>query len=239
MVLTDYSTFHSGWIPNYDLVDLDLDEVGNVDGKMRKDLLQAHKLAAEKHDLAYFKQVLLDFQAAREADLEAKAEAKAAKDASKSKSKKRSKAAADVEDDENEDVEMADAGADLDVDGGASEKKPKSSKKRKAVADPEESSVGSPKLQFTFSSTNIHQTPQGTSSAKKLKFKPITTSTTKTANGATPKSTAKKDSAAKPSKSKPKKSATNGSAEKADAAPKEPELSPEEKRQKKEVSAHR
>lgn len=134
-------TFYSGWIPNYDLVDLDLDEVGNIEGKNRKDLVQAHKLAAEKHDLAYFKQVLLDFQTAHEADLEAQAEAKAAKEASKAKSKKKSKAAADVEDGDNEDVEMADAGADLEVDGGASEKKPKSSKKRKAVADPEESTV--------------------------------------------------------------------------------------------------
>jgi hypothetical protein len=77
------------------------------------------------------------------------------------------------------------------------------------------------------------------SSAKKLKFKPLTSSTSKTANGATPKSTSKKDSASKPSKSKPKKSTTNGTAEKAaPATPKEPELSPEEKRLKKEVSLH-
>ncbi len=83
------------------------------------------------------------------------------------------------------------------------------------------------------------QTPQVSSSAKKLKFKPLTSSTPKAANGATPKSTSKKDSASKQSKSKPKKSATNGTAEKAaPATPKEPELTPEEKRVKKEVSLH-
>jgi hypothetical protein len=85
----------------------------------------------------------------------------------------------------------------------------------------------------------LQQTPQVSSSAKKLKFKPLTSSAPKTANGATPKSTTKKDSASKPSKSKPKKSTTNGTAEKAaPATPKEPELSPEEKRVKKEVSLY-
>jgi hypothetical protein len=124
---------------------MDLEEVGNVDAKMRKDLYQAHKLAAEKHDLAYYKQVLLDFQAQREAENEAKAAAKAAKEASKSssKSKKKAKAETDAAEEQNEDVEMADAEGDLDVDG-AEEKKSKPSKKRKAAADAEDSTVSFP-----------------------------------------------------------------------------------------------
>jgi hypothetical protein len=76
---------------------------------------------------------------------------------------------------------------------------------------------------------------------KKPKFKPITGSTPKTANGnATPKSTAKKEqSAPKSSKSKGKKSATNGTDENGEGStPKnEPEPTPEEKKAKKEVSS--
>jgi hypothetical protein len=217
---------------------MDLEEVGNVDAKMRKDLYQAHKLAAEKHDLDYYKQVLLDFEAQREAENEAKAAAKAAKEASKSsgKSKKKAKAETDAAGEENEDVEMADAEGELDVDDGAEEKKAKPSKKRKAVADAEDSTV-SFQLLLQLAIPNLgYQTPQASSSAKKLKFKPLTSSTPKTTNGATPKSTGKKDSASKPSKSKSKKSATNGMADKAPPTPKEPELSPEEKRLKKEAS---
>jgi hypothetical protein len=133
----------SGWIPNYDLVDLDLEEVGNVDAKMRKDLYQAHKLAAEKHDLDYYKQVLREFEEQRAAEAEAKAAAKAAKEANKSsgKSKKKAKASTEAGEEENEDVEMADAEGDLEVDEGADEKKPKASKKRKAVADAEDPNV--------------------------------------------------------------------------------------------------
>jgi hypothetical protein len=149
----------SGWIPNYDLVDLDLEEVGNVDTKMRKDLYQAHKLAAEKHDLEYYKQVLLDFEAQRAAEAEAKAAAKAAKEANKSsgKSKKKTKASAEAGEEENEDVEMADAEGDLDVDEGADEKKPKVSKKRKAVADVEDPNVSVLRLITLFANPNFPQ----------------------------------------------------------------------------------
>jgi hypothetical protein len=120
---------------------MDLDEVGKVDQKMRKDLYEAHQLAAEKHDLAYYKKVLQDFQEARQAEIDAKAAATAAKKAS-SKGKKKSKAAVDADGGNNEDVEMADIGADaIGNDDEASEKKPKSSKKRKAVADVEDTEV--------------------------------------------------------------------------------------------------
>jgi hypothetical protein len=110
---------------------------------MRKDLYQAHKLAAEKHDLDYYKQLLREFEEQRAAEAEAKAAAKAAKEANKSsgKSKKKTKASAEAGEEENEDVEMADAEGDLEVDEGADEKKPKASKKRKAIADAEDPNV--------------------------------------------------------------------------------------------------
>lgn len=151
---------YSGWIPNYDLVDLDLEEVGSVDAKMRKDLYQAHKLAAEKHDLDYYKQVLREFEEQRAAEAEAKAAAKAAKEANKSsgKSKKKTKASAEAGEEENEDVEMADAEGDLEVDEGTEEKKPKASKKRKAVADAEDPNVSGlqPPFLQVLTSPNRH-----------------------------------------------------------------------------------
>lgn len=123
----------SGWIPNYDLLDLDLDTCAdNLPSGMRKDLQQAHQLAAEKHDLEFYKQVLKDFQENQVAEMEAKAAAKLAKTASKSKKKAKANT-----DEENEDVDMVDVGGE---DGGEEEtsSKPKSSKKRKAGTDADE-----------------------------------------------------------------------------------------------------
>jgi hypothetical protein len=86
-----------------------------------------------------------------------------------------------------------------------------------------------------MSTDQFAQTPQA-SGAKKLKFKPLTNSTPKPANGTTPKSSAK-DSTTKTPKSKSKKAAANGNAkEEAPVTPKEPELTPEEKHAKKEAS---
>jgi len=129
---------------------------------MRKDLYQAHKLAAEKHDLEYYKQVLLDFEAQRAAEAEAKAAAKAAKEANKSsgKSKKKTKASTEAGEEENEDVEMADAEGDLDVDEGADEKKPKASKKRKAAADAEDPNVSFPQSPYLQILTSPNRHPK-------------------------------------------------------------------------------
>lgn len=107
MNLTDQ---FSGWIPNYDLLDLDLDTVGDVPNNMRKDLYAAHQLAAEKNDLDYFKTVLTDFMEQKRADEEAKEAAKAAKKAKKEKKEKTPKKAAPKSDD-NEDTEMMDVSA--------------------------------------------------------------------------------------------------------------------------------
>ncbi|RKF81744.1 putative pwwp domain-containing protein [Golovinomyces cichoracearum] len=55
-----------GWIPNYDLVEIDFDEVANVTGTMRKDLAMARQLAAKRHGLNYFKDILKSFMETRE-----------------------------------------------------------------------------------------------------------------------------------------------------------------------------
>ncbi|TQS38292.1 hypothetical protein Golomagni_01204 [Golovinomyces magnicellulatus] len=55
-----------GWIPNYDLVEIDFDEVANISGSMRKDLAMARQLAAERHGLNYFKDILKSFMETRE-----------------------------------------------------------------------------------------------------------------------------------------------------------------------------
>ncbi|KAG0650649.1 hypothetical protein D0Z07_2721 [Hyphodiscus hymeniophilus] len=212
------------WIPNTDLVDMDIETVGNVTSSMRKDLAGAHLLAAEQHDLDYFKDILKNFMEQRAADLEAKEAAKAAKKAEKaakaekaSKPKRKSKAAVEEDEDADGDVDMADAPADLeleDVETGHSEKKNK--KKRKATDDGED-------------------TPK-TDSVKKPKttIKLNTTPKPKANGESTPKSV--KDSTAKVPKPKTKKAAPKvEESPEPIVPPKEPELTPEEKRQKKEA----
>lgn len=121
----------SGWIPNYDLLELDFETVGEVTPKMRKDLAAAHVLAAQQHDLDYYKGVLQTFMEAREADRQAKEAArleKAEKAANKKLSKKPSKAGLTQADD---DVEMPDVPAEDDT-GNAT---PSTTKKAKRPRD--------------------------------------------------------------------------------------------------------
>lgn len=117
-------------MPNTDLNDLDFETVADIPASTRKDLYAAHQLAAENHDLDYFKQVLKDFMETRAAELQAKEDAKAAKKTTKAK--KPSKAAVQ----EDGDVEMAEAGAEPDSEGAEpAGEKPKKGKKRKAEED--------------------------------------------------------------------------------------------------------
>lgn len=102
---------------------------------MRKDLIAAHELAAEKHDLEYFKGVLRDFQEAltqataeRDAKRQEK-EAAAKKKADKAKRKSTASEAAAASDEAAEDVEMEDADDSGELDP---EEPKKASKKRKA-----------------------------------------------------------------------------------------------------------
>ncbi|RYC63713.1 hypothetical protein CHU98_g2484 [Xylaria longipes] len=188
------------WTPNTDLSELDPTTVAEmVTTKMRKDLQAAHVLAAEGHDLDYYKSVLREFEEQRLAKAEAKK--------SKPKTPKKSTKAAD----EEGDVDMDDIEDEAEE---PAEKKPKS-KKRKAEDE--------------------NSTPQRSDSVKKPKIKLTGTSTPKTANGVQSKAT--KDSA-KPAKAKSKSTKggkdADGKKEKEPAAPKEPELTPEERRARKE-----
>ncbi|OTA64517.1 hypothetical protein K449DRAFT_432080 [Hypoxylon sp. EC38] len=195
------------WTNNADLSELDPSTVANmVTNKMRKDLQNAHLLAAEQNSLDYYKNVLREFEEQRLAKLEAK-KAKA------SKTPKKGKAAEAAAADEDEDVEMADAEEGDEAE--PVEKKPKS-KKRKAEDDvntPQRSeSVKKPKIKLTNSSTpkaaNGVQSPTAKDSSKPVKVK------AKTAKGSKDKAEVKKEKEA--------------------PAPKEPELSPEEKHMRKE-----
>ena len=133
-LLTSYP--YSGWVANTQLDDVDFDTLGDLPPSARKDLISAHQLAAEKHDLDYFKEVLKNFMEARAAELAAKEAAKeaakAAKKASQTKKQSKSKATAQ----KDGDVEMADAPAVAESEGAeAAGDKPKKSKKRKAEED--------------------------------------------------------------------------------------------------------
>lgn len=138
------ASYGSGWIPNTDLLELDFDTIGTVPSSMRKDLQAAHQLAAEKHDLQYFKDILQNFMDQRAAEIAAKEAAKAAKKANKevAKAKPRKSLSKTVVDEEDDDVEMEDAVAEQDSDGiEIPVEKAKKTKKRKAEDDVAVSSI--------------------------------------------------------------------------------------------------
>lgn len=124
------------WQVNYDLLPFNIEDVKKEANtvsstKKNKALSEAYVIAAEGHDLDWFKTMLKDHEQAMQEDIrvrEAKAEEKAKK-ADKA-AKRKSAAAGDVSDD----VEMEDAGDD------AAPKKAKASKKRKK----EDESEGEP-----------------------------------------------------------------------------------------------
>lgn len=138
---------HSGWVSNKDLVDLDSEKVADlITPKMRKDLQLAHQIAAEGHDLDYYKDLLQQFQEEL-IEKQKAAEAKAAAAATPKKSKKQAKSSADVEDVEMEDVD----------DEPSTAKAKKSEKKRKNAEDSEtpqrSESVKKPKIKLTNNAT--------------------------------------------------------------------------------------
>lgn len=133
---------------NYDLLPFDLDDVkkevesGNPT-KKNKALSEAYVIAAEGHDLEWFKAMLADHEQAMQEDLLTK-QAKAVEKAKKAdKTTKRKSTAGDVSDD----VDMEDAGDDT----APSAKKAKASKKRKKEddSDGEPEKVSLPLSKFT------------------------------------------------------------------------------------------
>lgn len=173
-----------------------------VNPKMRKDLVLAHQIASEQHDLDYYKEVLQQFQEEL-IEKQKAAEAKAVAAATPKKSKKQAKPSA-----EDDDVEME------DVDDESAPTKAKKDKKRKSPDS---------------------ETPQRSESVKKPKIKLTNNATPKAANGAAPK--AAKASAETKSSKKAKKPAKEADAEEKAQSPKEPEMSAEDRfeRKKKEV----
>ena len=121
---------YSAWIPNTDLTPLDPESCKDVSEKGKnKHLIAAYKVAAENHDLQYFKNLLADHQRAVQQEAEereARAAAKAAAKAEKEDKKKKRKSVDVAE--EAEDVEMGDADEE-------DKKKAKSAKKRKKDAE--------------------------------------------------------------------------------------------------------
>lgn len=136
-------------------------------------LYNAHQLAAENHDLEYFKNLLREYEEARLEEEAAKEAAKTAKVAKTPKKGKKSQETVDEADDE--DVDMGDA--------EEAEKKPKATKKRKAdddTATPKRSeSVKKPKIK-------LMTTPKanGTDTPKTKEKKAAKPKSTKKANGA-------------------------------------------------------
>jgi hypothetical protein len=116
---------YSAWIPNTDLTPLSVEDVTNFSEKGKaKNLVAAYHVAAEEHDLQYFKDMLAEHMQAMIEDQEAR-EAKAAEKAAKADKKKKRKSTEAVDD---EDVDMDDA----ENEGGGPKK---GSKKRKKEAD--------------------------------------------------------------------------------------------------------
>ncbi|KAF2723217.1 hypothetical protein K431DRAFT_283019 [Polychaeton citri CBS 116435] len=163
------STNEFCWMANIHLTPLDTEEIKEKPtSKLSKSLKHAYELAAEDHELGYYKDLIKQFQDDEKAFLEeqARIQEQAEKDAAtkaaekaeegetKKKKSRKSKGG-------SEDVEMANADA------------PKSSKKRKK--DTESDSEGSkPKKTPKVTKLNAPKTPNGqtTASAKKSSSKP-------------------------------------------------------------------
>jgi hypothetical protein len=137
---------NSAWIPNTDLTSLDPASCKDVPEKGKsKQLLAAYAVAAEGHDLQYFKELLADHQRALQQELEEQEAQQAAKEAAKAEraAKKNKRKSMDIVDD-----------LDIDMEDADEPKKPKSSKKRKKDAETdgeaEKVNYDSPILIVTF-----------------------------------------------------------------------------------------
>lgn len=117
----------SAWQVNTDLLPFDLEEVkkdvetGNQ-GKRNKALWEAYQIAAEGHDLAYFKEMLSAHESAMQEDLEQKEQKEQQKKEKAEKASRRKSTAAAT----SETADVEDTG-----DVAASAKKTKTAKKRK------------------------------------------------------------------------------------------------------------
>ncbi|KAL8243566.1 hypothetical protein R6Q59_009824 [Mikania micrantha] len=150
------------WIPNTDLTPLKLEDVKEFAEKGKtKSLIQAYHVAAEEHDLNYFKEMLVDHARALQEDEEAK-EAKLAEKAAKADEKA---AKADKKKRKSE-VKAADADVDMeDADATPSAKKSSKKRKKEAESDDEEQPEKTPKTTKLKLTTN--KTPATTEKKSK------------------------------------------------------------------------
>ncbi|OAL65927.1 hypothetical protein A7C99_3030 [Trichophyton rubrum] len=151
------ATNEFAWIHNADLTPITPEECKDVSEKGKsKNLIAAYQVAAEGHDLDYFKQMLNDFELAVQQAQEEQ-EAKAAAKAAKEEKKKKRKSMEVVEGAEDE--EMEDAG-----------EKKKSTKKRKKDLESEgeqEKPVKTPKSATKLKLTTPKNPTAGEKGAKK------------------------------------------------------------------------
>ncbi|RHZ61167.1 PWWP domain protein [Aspergillus thermomutatus] len=176
-----FETNEFAWIPNTDLTPLDPASCKDVPEKGKsKQLLAAYAVAAEGHDLQYFKGLLADHQRALQQELEEQEAQQAAKEAAKAEreAKKNKRKSMDIVDD-LEDIDMEDADE---------PKKPKISKKRKKDAEtdgeaekPAKTPKTATKLKLTTPKTPTSETEKKTTGASKAKQ---TASSKKTGKGA-------------------------------------------------------
>jgi hypothetical protein len=125
--------FRSAWQVNTDLQPLDMDEIkkevaDNKQGKKTKALWEAYRVAADEHDLQWFKDMLAEHEKALVKDMEEKAADEAKKQSKKDKTRRKNNA---VDEDDDVDMEMEDTGEE----GDAPLKKAKVTKKRKKDVD--------------------------------------------------------------------------------------------------------
>ncbi|GIK07427.1 hypothetical protein Aspvir_003091 [Aspergillus viridinutans] len=186
------------WIPNTDLTPLDPASCKDVPEKGKsKQLLAAYAVAAEGHDLQYFKDLLADHQRALQQELEEQEAQQAAKEAAK--------AEREAKKNKRKSMDIADDLEDIDMEGADEPKKPKSSKKRKKDAETDGEAEKPAKTPKT---------------ATKLKLTTPKTPTTETEKKATGASRAKQTASGK----KTGKGAVSDEGEEdAGAPPKEPE----------------
>ena len=124
MIYSRAYLYISAWIVNTELTPLSVEECKEASEKGKtKNLIEAYKVAAEGHDLAYFKEMLADHMHAIQEDNEARAE-REAKKANKAKRKSIAESAA---------AESAADADTMDVDEEAGDSKPKTKKRKKSL----------------------------------------------------------------------------------------------------------
>ncbi|EEQ84780.1 PWWP domain-containing protein [Blastomyces dermatitidis ER-3] len=154
------------WIPNTDLTPLDPESCKDVNEKGKtKNLIEAYHVAAENHDLQYFKDMLADHQRALEQDQEEREARAAAKAAKQEKKKRKSMDVADEHEDE-----AAETGAE----------KRKTTKKRKKDGESEAESDKPAKTPKTATKLKLTtpKTPATGEPGKKTAAKPAKTKAT-------------------------------------------------------------